>query len=96
MTNPESFDMEAVKKTVTFTDEQDARISMQVENSEYTNDSEYLGDLLRQDQEKREQFERIKAAIRSGLESGVSNERIDDIWANAEKRVRDKKSNAPL
>ena len=68
--------MEAIKKNVTFTDEQDARISMQVEN--------------------REQFERIKAAIRSGLESGVSNERIDDIWASAEKRVRDKKSNAPL
>ena len=82
--------MEILKKTVTFTDEQDARISMQVENSEY------LGDLMRQDQEKREQFERIKAAIRSGLESGVSNERIDDIWASAEKRVRDKKSNAPL
>ena len=79
--------MEAIKKTVTFTDEQDARISMQVEN---------IGDLIQQDQEKREQFERIKAAIRSGLESGVSNERIDDIWASAEKRVRDKKSNAPL
>lgn len=82
--------MEAIKKTVNLTDEQDARISMQVENSEY------LGDLMRQDQEKREQFERIKAAIRSGLESGVSNERIDDIWASAEKRARDKKSNAPL
>ena len=82
--------MEAIKKNVTFTDEQDARISMQVENREY------LGDLMRQDQKKTEQFERIKAAIRSGLESGVSNERIDDIWASAEKRVRDKKSNAPL
>ena len=58
--------MEAIKKTITFT------------------------------QEKREQFEHIKAAIRSGLESGVSNERIDDIWASAEKRVRDKKSNAPF
>ena len=68
--------METIKKTVNFTDEQDAQISMQVEN--------------------REQFEGIKAAIRSGLESGVSNERIDDIWASAEKRLRDKKSNAPL
>ena len=68
--------MEAIKKTVNFTDKQDAQVGMQVEN--------------------REQFERIKAAIRSGLESGVSNERIDDIWARAEKRVRDKKSNAPL
>ncbi len=44
--------MSTVRKTVTFTEQQDKWIKAQIEAGEYTNDSEYLRDLVRQDQAK--------------------------------------------
>lgn len=76
--------MATIRKTVTFTDKQDAWIKAQVEKGEFTNDSEYLRALVRRDQIENEQHSVLKSAIREGLESGVSQETIHSIWSKAE------------
>jgi antitoxin ParD1/3/4 len=79
--------MATVRKTVTLTDAQDDWIKAQIANGDYTNDSEYLRDLVRRDQEKSRV---LKAAIDEGLASGPSTRSIDDIWAEAEARHKAK------
>jgi len=79
------FKMSTVRKTITLTDAQDDRIKAQVASGDYTNDSEYLRDLIRREQEK---TSALKAAIDEGLASGPSNRSLDDIWAAAESRYR--------
>ncbi|MCB0501119.1 MAG: type II toxin-antitoxin system ParD family antitoxin [Bacteroidetes bacterium] len=79
--------MGTIRKTVTFTDQQDHWIKSQIENGLYTNDSEYLRDLVRRDQAQNAKFVALKAAIQEGLDSGISeNSSFDDIWAEAKKR----------
>jgi antitoxin ParD1/3/4 len=75
--------MATVRKTITLTDAQDDWIKSQVSNGDFTNDSEYLRDLIRRDQEKERA---LKAAIDEGLASGPSPRSIEDIWAEAEAR----------
>ncbi|MDE0064312.1 MAG: type II toxin-antitoxin system ParD family antitoxin [Gammaproteobacteria bacterium] len=75
--------MATVRKTITLTDQQDGWIKAQVANGDYTSDSEYFRDLVRQDQEK---FRALKAAVEEGIASGPSTRTIDDIWAEAEVR----------
>lgn len=80
--------MATIRKTVTFTDQQDKWIKAQIEAGEFTNDSEYLRYLVRQDQSKNANFLAIKAAIRKGLDSGVSGSNIPDIMKEVEKRMK--------
>ena len=80
--------MGTVRKTVTFTDQQDQWIKAQIEAGEFTNDSEYLRHLVRQDQSKNNQFLTLKAAIQKGIDSGVSNDQIPDIMKEVEERMK--------
>lgn len=75
--------MATVRKTITLTDAQDDWIKAQVVSGDYTNDSEYLRDLIRREQEK---ASALKAAIDEGLASGPSERSLHDIWATAEAR----------
>lgn len=75
--------MATVRKTITLTDAQDDWIKSQVANGDFTNESEYLRDLIRRDQEKERA---LKAAIDEGLASGPSTRSIEEIWAEAEAR----------
>lgn len=75
--------MATVRKTITLTDAQDDWIKAQVSNGDFTNDSEYLRDLIRREQEKERA---LKAAIHEGLASGPSTRTLDEIWADAEAR----------
>lgn len=75
--------MTTVRKTITVTDAQDRWIKAQVSNGDFTNDSEYVRDLIRRDQEKERA---LKAAIDEGLASGRSTRSFDEIWAEAEAR----------
>lgn len=77
--------MATVRKTITLTDAQDDWIKAQVVSGDYTNDSEYLRDLIRREQEK---ASALKAAIDEGLVSGPSDQSLDDIWASAEAGYR--------
>ncbi len=75
--------MSTVRKTITLTDTQDDWIKAKIANGDYTNDSEYVRDLIRRDQER---ARALKLAIDEGLASGVSPRSVDDIWADAEAR----------
>lgn len=62
--------MATVRKTITVTDQQDAWITSQVEAGKFTNDSELIRDLIRREQERIEQLERLRQALIDGENSG--------------------------
>jgi antitoxin ParD1/3/4 len=62
--------MATVRKTITVTDQQDLWIKAQIEAGHYTNDSEYIRDLIRREQERNAELETIRAALREGESSG--------------------------
>ncbi len=80
--------MALVKKSITVTDRQERWIRTVVASGEYGNDSEYLRDLIRRDQEQNAQFRALKQAIQDGLESGVSDRTVKEVWAEVEQRYR--------
>ena len=62
--------MGTVRKTITLTDQQDSWIKAQVDAGHYTNDSEYIRDLIRREQERNSKTEAIRAALAEGDASG--------------------------
>lgn len=81
--------MPTIRKTITLSDTQDAWIKAQIKRGDFTNDSEYIRDLVRRDQEAADKHARLRQAIAEGLESGVSERTLDKIWAEGEKRARE-------
>lgn len=79
--------MATIRKTITVTQKQDAWIKTQIQKGDYTNESEYIRDLLRKEQEAFANFLATKAAIEEGLNSGVSKRSLEDIWKQAEQEV---------
>ncbi|MEQ9300945.1 MAG: type II toxin-antitoxin system ParD family antitoxin [Cyclobacteriaceae bacterium] len=80
--------MATVRKTITFTDQQDKWIKAQITAGEFTNDSEYLRHLVRLDQSKNNKISALKTAIVRGLESGTSESTIPDIMKKVEERMK--------
>lgn len=64
--------MSTVRKTITLTDKQDAWIKAQIDAGYYTNDSEYIRDLIRREQERNAETELIRLALVDGENSGVA------------------------
>jgi antitoxin ParD1/3/4 len=62
--------MATVRKTITLTDQQDRWIKSQIDAGYYTNDSEFIRDLIRRDQERSAEIEAIRAALIDGENSG--------------------------
>jgi antitoxin ParD1/3/4 len=62
--------MATVRKTITVTKQQDAWIASQIEAGKFTNDSELIRDLIRREQERIEQIERLRQALIDGENSG--------------------------
>lgn len=80
--------MPTVRKTITFTEKQDTWIKSRITAGEFTNDSEYIRDLVRRDQAKNAKFSVLKTAITEGMESGVSDTSVPDIMKEVEDRMR--------
>lgn len=78
--------VDTIRKTITLTRKQDAWIKAQIERGDFTNDSEYIRDLVRRDQDQSVRFEALKRAIEEGLDSGVSGQTVADIWSEVESR----------
>ena len=78
--------MAIVRKSITFTEQQDFWIKRQIEKGDYTNDSEYLRDLVRRDQAEKQKLDELRAALQEGLDSGISDKTVEEIWKEAEKR----------
>ncbi len=66
--------MATIRKTITLTDQQDAWIKSQIDAGYYTNDSEFIRDLIRREQERGAEMEAIRAALVVGEESGEPRE----------------------
>lgn len=62
--------MATVRKTITVTDQQDAWIKAQIDVGGYTNDSEYIRDLIRREQARSADIEAIRLALIEGESSG--------------------------
>ncbi|WP_347989301.1 type II toxin-antitoxin system ParD family antitoxin [Methylomonas sp. AM2-LC] len=54
-------------------------VQSQVDTGAYSNTSDYVRDLIRQDQNHRSKLEALQAAITVGIESGISNKSFDQI-----------------
>lgn len=80
--------MATIRKTVTFTEQQDQWIKAQIEAGDYTNDSEYLRNLVRQDQANNSKFISLKTKLMEGLESGISNKSLPDIMKEVEAKLQ--------
>ncbi len=62
--------MGVVRKTITLTDQQDSWVKAQISAGHYTNDSEYIRDLIRREQERSTEIEAIRNALIDGEASG--------------------------
>jgi len=80
--------MGAIRKSITFTEEQDKWIKFQILKGDFTNDSEYIRDLVRKDQARNNKTLELKKAIEDGLNSGVSDKKVSDIMNDVEKMMK--------
>ena len=80
--------MGTVRKTITVTDQQDQWIKARIAAGGFTNDSEYIRNLIRRDQEQSAKYRVLEAAIRDGIESGVSDKTVPQIMEEVEARLR--------
>ena len=71
--------MGIVRKSITFTEQQDSWIKSQIEGGDYTNDSEYIRDLIRKDQANNFKLNYLRMAVQKGLNSDVSEKSVQDI-----------------
>ena len=79
--------MATVRKTITLSESQDAWIKSQIARGAFTNDSEYIRDLVKRDQSQEDRLATLRAAIAEGLDSGTSDQSLDAIWSAAEDRA---------
>ena len=80
--------MATVRKTITLTDQQDRWVKARIAAGSFTNDSEYIRDLIRRDHEQSARHRPLQAAIREGIESGVSDKTVPGIMEDVETRLR--------
>lgn len=62
--------MATVRKTISLTDQQDMWIQQQVKSGRFTNDSELIRDLIRREQDRNAEQERVQQALIEGEQSG--------------------------
>lgn len=80
--------MTMMRKTITIPDAMEQWIKARIESGRYANDSEYMRDLIRRDQERHVRYEALREMIAEGLESGVSESTMDDIRKRVENRLK--------
>ena len=71
--------MSIVRKTIALTDQQSEWVKSRISCGDFTNDSEYIRDLIRRDQAHNAELEQLRAALVVGEKSGVSALAFDDI-----------------
>ncbi|MDX2504098.1 MAG: type II toxin-antitoxin system ParD family antitoxin [Gammaproteobacteria bacterium] len=63
-------------------------VESQVKTGQYGNASDYVRDLIRRDQQDREQIKILQQAISKGIESGISDRSMLEILKEARKKAR--------
>ncbi len=80
--------MGTVRRTITLTDQQDRWVDARIVAAGFADDGEYVRDLIRRDQEQDAGFQALEAAIREGVDSGVSDRTAPGIMEEVEARLR--------
>ena len=78
--------MPMTRKTITITAQMDDWVKGRIKAGKYGNDSEYFRDLIRQDQNREDGLEALRALLVAGELSGISGRSATDIWDQAEAR----------
>ena len=63
-------------------------VQSQVDTGAYANTSDYVRDLIRQDQQQRNKLAVLQAAITAGIESGASDKSFDQIIEQARNKLK--------
>jgi antitoxin ParD1/3/4 len=74
------------RKTITVTEQQESWIKSQIDSGNYGNDSEYLRELIRLDQEYKNKIAMLRSALIEGEKSGVTDRSMADILNDAKER----------
>jgi antitoxin ParD1/3/4 len=64
-----------------------AYVEKQARNGRFANVSDYVRDLIRRDQERAAQRAELERLIQEGLDSGISDKSIDEIFDDARQRA---------
>lgn len=78
--------MKTTRKTITLSEQQDAWVKARIDSGDYTNDSEYFRDMIRRDQRESTEILALKKAVQEGLDSGISERGVKEIWQETERR----------
>ncbi|ALE51900.1 addiction module antitoxin [Candidatus Thioglobus autotrophicus] len=76
-----------LRKTITVTEQQNSWIKSQIESGQYGNDSEYMRDLVRKDQEYNQKLSALQVALKEGEDSGESTLSMNDILIKVKKNL---------
>lgn len=77
------------RKTITLTEQQNDWVKGQIESGHFGNDSEYIRDLIRRDQQAKERLATLRKALAEGESSGKPKPLdIAAIKANGRKRMK--------
>ena len=79
-------EMPMQRKTITVTEQQELWIKSQIDSGKYGNDSEYLRELIRLDQEYKNNIVLLRSALIEGERSGVTDRSMADILNDAKDR----------
>jgi len=63
-------------------------VQSQVDKGSYANTSDYVRDLIRQDQQNQDKMQALQEAITVGLESGISNKSFKDVIDKARNSLK--------
>ena len=74
------------RKTITVTEQQESWIKSQIDSGKYGNDSEYLRELIRLDQEHKNKIAVLRSALIEGEKSGITDRSMADILNDAKER----------
>lgn len=73
-------EMKTVRKTITVTKQQNEWIKAQIESGNFTNDSEYIRDLVRKDQTQSSEIDAIRRELIQGEQSGEPRQFDIDLF----------------
>ncbi|MBL4909651.1 MAG: hypothetical protein JKX78_06450 [Alteromonadaceae bacterium] len=71
------------KFSITMSDDLGEYVQEAIKASHFDNTSEYFRHLVRQDLLSKQSDQELRSLIDEGLQSGVSNETVGSIWADA-------------
>ncbi len=72
---------------VSLPDDMKSWVDGQSESGRYASASDYLRDLIRRDQERREKIDRMQALVAEAMKSGVSDKSLEHILTEARRQA---------